>query len=217
MRFSGVALTLACAGALHAGAARATEVFMPVAGDVFRYALSTGEHVTLEIVSVMQRDNQLLAKVRETKLLPGGESRNTTFEIIRTPTALAIDMPAAGDNARISPLVYFFAPANPHDSWTAQQGTFVDPEGSQVRYQLTARLEAIETITSPAGRFEDCRKISYASSLAEGLPADRVTQLTVWLHPRIGIVRSYSLTGGESRLTELVQYRKFSQAPAAVR
>lgn len=229
MRFSGIALTLACAGALQAGAAEAAPpttapgakaagaasgdpVFMPVAGDTFRYSLSNGERVTLEIVSVKPRDNQTVARVRESRILPGGESRNATFDLIRTPTSLAIDMPAPGDNARLSPLVYFFAPANPQDSWMAQHGTFLDGTGSPVRYQITAKLEAIETITAPAGTFEGCRRITYSSTLNDGMPAERVTRLTVWLHPDIGIVRSHSRTGEESRLTELVQYQKASQA-----
>ncbi len=215
MRFSGIALVAGCAAVLHAGTAQASTVFLPVAGDVFRYALSSGERVTLEIVSVRQQENKVLAKVRETKVLPGGESEHATFDLIRTPTSLAIDIPPAGDNARLSPLVYFFAPANPQDSWMAQQGIFLDSAGSAVRYQVTARLEAIETVTGPAGTFEGCRRITYSSSLSDGLPLDRITQLTVWMHPDVGIVRSFSRTGADSRLTELVQYRKFSEAPGS--
>lgn len=220
MRWSGAALAFWCAVAMQAEraeAAGAMGLVVPVAGDQYRYELSTGEQVTLEVVSVRPRESQLLATMRETRMLPGGESRRATFEVIRTETSLAIDMPAPADNARLSPLVYFFAPANPEDTWLAQNGSFIDESGRHLTYRITARLEAIETIRSPAGIFEGCRRIAFSSTLDEGLPANRITRLTVWLHPEIGIVRSYSQTGSRTRLTELVQYRKLKGAPEAVR
>lgn len=189
-------------------AALLAAVLVPVAGDSYQYALSTGERVTLEVVRVQPRSDQLVATVREARVRPGGEHEESTFDVIRTPTALALDIPGSADNARLSPLVYFFAPAAVQDSWLAQQGVFLDAAGAAVRYQIQAKLEAIETVTGPAGTFNGCHRISYTSSLDQGLPPDRVTQITLWLHPEIGIVRSYSLSRGQARVTELVQFRK---------
>ncbi|MBM3266064.1 MAG: hypothetical protein FJZ01_00310 [Candidatus Sericytochromatia bacterium] len=184
-------------------------VLVPVAGDQFRYSVSTGEHVTLEVLRVEPRAEQLVATVRERRVWPDGTSEEAQFDLVRTAQALALDMPPAADNARLSPLVYFFASASVRDSWLAQQGVFLDPTGNQVRYQIQARVDAIETITGPAGTFPGCRRVSYTSTLDSGRSPDRVTRLTLWLHPDIGIVRSYSVTGTSARLTELVGYRKF--------
>ncbi|MBI6546101.1 MAG: hypothetical protein HY692_04860, partial [Cyanobacteria bacterium NC_groundwater_1444_Ag_S-0.65um_54_12] len=183
-------------------------LIVPMVGDTLRYVLSNGNRADLEVISLKQHNDQLIATIRQTCLASNGDITNQgTFDVIRTEDALALDIPGAGDNARLTPLVYFFAPARLNDSWLAQQGFFLDTHGLAIRYRIMARLDAVETVTAPAGTFSGCHRISYTSTLDEGKATNRVVNLTVWFKPELGIVRTYSELGGSSKVTELIDFK----------
>lgn len=80
--------------------------------------------------------------------------------------------------------------------------------GDTVRYRhrLEARVAGIETVTAPAGVFEDCYRLDFTRMIETAI-ADSTAVLTVnyseWLAPDVGLVRR--LTGSDELI--LVEYR----------
>ena len=172
---------------------------VPRVGDTLSYAVSTGERVVLTTTRVRQLGRGLVATELETVRYPGEESRTTAISVIRTDDALAFEFAPSGSET-LSPLVYFFAPALPHDSWLAQRVSYVDARGRRVAYKVIAQVEAIETVASPAGTFPGCWRLDFSSTAN---PGDR---LEAWLEPDLGIVRTQSEYRGRSIVTELTGF-----------
>ncbi len=168
-------------------------------GDTLSYAVSTGERVVLTTTRVRPLGRGLVATEQETVQPPGEKAWTTALSVIRTNDALAFEF-APGGSETLSPLVYFFAPALPHDSWLAQRVSYVDSRGRRVAYQVIARVDAIETVSSPAGKFAGCWRLDFSSTAN---PHDRIE---AWLKPDLGIVRTQSEYHGRSIVTELTGF-----------
>lgn len=169
---------------------------MPSVGDTLTYSVSTGERVTMRTMLVSQVGDRVVATDEETIARHGLPIHRGLLRIIRTSDALAFDLPSVNGES-LSPLVFYFSRANPKDSWLAQRVSYLDATGRDVKYQVLANFDSIETINAPAGTFARCWRLTFSAS------SDPTDRLTVWLDPDIGIVKTQSRERGETIVTQL--------------
>jgi|GEM_PF-2182615 hypothetical protein len=178
----------------------------PQVGDTLRYALSNGDSAVTRVVRVRFDDGKSYATLDET-WQHGGECTQSRTTLIRSDDGIALERPQSDHRlAKTSPLVCYLVAATPNDTWTAQQGLYRDTSGGITSYRLFARLEAIETVKTPAGTFPGCYRVAYFADPATATSSLTPSDLVVWYKPELGVVRSRSQRAGETLETTLVGY-----------
>lgn len=184
--------------------------YLPQVGDELRYRVSNGDVAIARVIRTRGQGDRTYAQVVQTLLRQGSEPQTARFTLIRTSDGMAIQMPSGTEGLQLSPLVYYLGVVDQKDSWIAQRGTFRDSDGQEVGYELTAELQATETVTVKAGTFEGCSRISYRTNLpttSSGPP-----ELTFWVKPEIGIVKTRSVQNGQVTETELLSFERAAYA-----
>ncbi|MBO9541598.1 hypothetical protein J7643_13505 [bacterium] len=209
-RAAGLSLFLALgvgAPALAAPAPRAP--FTPHVGDTMRYAITGGDSYVMRVVKTRGDDGRTLALVEETHDTPKQETRDR-LTWVRTDQGMALVLGPTNDSSmEQSPLICYLANSAPKDTWTAQSGRYRDTDGSVTEFRIFARLEAIETVTVPAGTFAGCYRIAYQAA-TKGEPASERTRMQLWFKPELGIVKTRSVQGETVTETTLTGYQTAS-------
>lgn len=179
--------------------------YVPQVGDVADYTVSNGDRAEARVVGIEVHGDRTYADIDQIITHQDGSHQETRFRLIRTDTAVALDIPQEGENGHLSPLVYFLSDVAPHDTWVAQQGAFEDADGNPVHYQLVAQLEGIETVRLACGTFPGCYRITYHVAAADA-PQQPGTTMTIWFDPRVGIVRTRTVNDQQVTETDLSSY-----------
>jgi hypothetical protein len=211
-------LTLGFRGgpALAASAPSATIApFTPHVGDTLRYALTNGDSYVMRVLKTRAEAGRTLALVEKTRSeASGASSERMTW--VRTEQGMAMVLSTSDDSGmEQSPLICYVAKAAPKDMWTAQSGRYRDTEGDMTEYRIFARLEAIETVTVPAGTFAGCHRISYQATTREG-DMNEATRMVLWFKPDLGIVKTRTVQGETVTETSLTGYQTASYGHGGV-
>ncbi|HEY9897704.1 MAG TPA: hypothetical protein V6D00_00860 [Pantanalinema sp.] len=183
--------------------------FTPHVGDELRYALTSGDSFVMRVVKTRSEEGRTLALVEESHSQEGTEARER-MTWVRTEQGMALVLGAPDDaSMEQSPLICYVAKASPKDTWTAQSGRYRDTDGAVSEFRIFARLEAIETVTVPAGTFAGCHRIAYQAAI-RGEGASERTRMQLWFKPDLGIVKTRSVQGETVTETALTGYRTAS-------
>lgn len=203
------------AAALPAAAAPVSP-FTPRVGDTMRYALTGGDSYVMRVVKIRAEEGRTLALVEQTHAQGGNQARGETgsggearerMTWVRTDQGMALVLGTPDDDSmEQSPLICYLAKAALRDTWTAQSGRYRDTDGAVTEFRIFARLEAIETVTVPAGTFEGCHRISYQAA-TRGEEASERTRMQLWFKPDLGIVKTRSVQGDTVTETTLTSYQ----------
>ncbi len=199
-------IVLGLLGALFAAPATATP-YLPQVGDELRYGISNGDVAITRVIRTRGQGERTYAQVVQTLHRRGADPQTSRFTVIRTAEGMAIQVTPTAEGMQFSPLVYYLKDVEPQDSWVAQKGSYRDASGREVAYELTAELQGLETITVSAGRFEDCARITYRTNLAGAMPG-APAELTFWVKPEIGIIKTRSQQDGKVTETELLSFQR---------
>lgn len=180
----------------------APNLYQPSLGDRFRYELSNGDAVETRVIRLHEAPGETIATLERTTM-HHGKPQATRMVMFRSEEGLALKIPLnQEDQTNLSPLIFYWAKAEPQQGWLAQKGQFRNLRGETVPCEIQARYEGRETVTVPAGVFQDCRRITFWGSPQ----AENPTLMTLWLQPELGIIKTRSIEGTSSLETELIDY-----------
>ncbi len=200
-------LGAALIGALIAGQPASAAPYLPQVGDELRYGVSNGDVAITRVIRTRGQGDRTYAQVVQTLVRKGADPQTSRFTVIRTAEGMALQVSSTLEGLQLSPLVYYLQGVSPRESWVAQKGTYRDSEGKEVGYELTAELLGIETVKVEAGTFEDCARISYRTTFSDARQTAS-SELTFWVKPEIGIIKTRSLQEGKVTETELLSFQR---------
>jgi hypothetical protein len=194
-------------GAVLAGAPASAAPYLPQVGDELRYGVSNGDVAITRVIRTRGQGDRTYAQVVQTLVRKGSDPQMSRFTVIRTGEGMAIQVSPAVEGLQLSPLVYYLQGVNPRESWVAQKGSYRDSDGKEVGYELTAELLGLETVKVEAGTFENCARIAYRTTFTDDRQRAS-SELTFWVKPEIGIIKTRSLQEGKVTETELLSFQR---------